>query len=173
MTLETEDKTMKLLLISDGSDRAAMLRQLMEQQGLRGEIHRMDQGRSAIAAARGTGPFKGEKPPDLVMIDFSAPNRRCLSVLSRLALGSKPCPMPVILLTSPDSEDLLRSGELDFDATRVFAPTNLLSFVRKMRQHSRRRFLRALRVMASLGPVLVRLPESLLQRNENETALTA
>ena len=171
--MQGNDKTLKLLLISDESDKAALLRQLMEQQGLCGEIRRMGQGKSAVACARGSGPYKGEGIPDLVMLDFSAPDRRCFATLKQVAVGSGHAAAPVVVLTSADTEDALATDELEFDASRVFAPISLASFVRKMRLHSRGRFLRALAVMAGLGPILVRLPASLLQTDHTTPAMIA
>ena len=101
------------------------------------------------------------------------PDRRCLATLKQVAGRSRHPVAPIVLLTSPDSEGSLGAFELDFDETRVFAPISLGSFVSKMRQHSRQRFLRALKVMAGLGPILVRLPASLLQRENEQPALIA
>ena len=171
--MRANDEQMKLLLISDGSEQAALLRQLMEQQGLRGEIRRMDQSRSAVSCARRSGPYRGEPPPDVVLLDFSHPDRRSMSVVKQIALGSGRVTAPVVLLTSEESDAALHSKELHFDETQVFAPTSLSCFIRKMQQHSRQRFLRALSVMADLGPILVRLPSALSGQNHDESALSA
>lgn len=173
MDVQAEDHRIRLLLIADGIDKAALLRQLMEQQGLQGEIRRMDQGRSAVAVARRKGPSNGNPPPDLVLLDISEPDKRNIAVLKQTALGSARLPAPVILLTSPAAEELLYSGDLEFDVSRVFAPTSLACFLQKMQQHSRRRFLRALSVMADLGPILVRLPDSFMPQDQSRTALSA
>ena len=173
MDSRRNDETMQLLLISDSSERAATLRQLMEQQGLNGEIRRLDPGRSAIACARHSGPYRGEATPDVVLLDFADPGRRNQTVVKEIALGSRRVATPVVLLTSEESEAALHSGELRFDENTVFAPTSLGCFIRKMRQHSRQRFLRALSVMAGLGPILVRLPGSFAGQDGDETALSA
>ena len=171
--MQPDDENLRLLLISNESDKAAMLRQLMERQGLRGEIRRMDLGKSAVACARHAGPYRGEVPPDVVLLDFEHADRRCVSLANQVAMDSARVSAPVVLLTSPDSEEVLRSGDLEFDESRIFAPTSLGCFVSKMQQHSRRRFLKALGVMAKLGPILVRLPASLLRHDNGESALTA
>jgi len=172
--MQSKDQTtISVLMISAESDKAALLRQLMEQQGLCGEIRRVEPGRGAITVAGRNGPCSADAAPDVVMLDFSAPDKRTVAVLQQIARDRMHLPAPVILLTSPASEELLRSGNVKFDASRVFAPTSLPSFVRKMREHSRQRFLRALSVMANLGPILVRLPASLPEQVENKAALSA
>ena len=164
---------MNLLLIADSSEKAAMLRQLMELNGLCGEIRRMHQGKSAVAYARQKGPYKDAAPPDLILLDFSEPDERCLSIATQVALGPGRAPAPVVLLTSAESEDLLRSGVLKCDGSKMFAPTNLICFIKKMKQHSRSRFLRALSVISELGPVLVRLPTSFARHPQDQPALIA
>ena len=84
--MQPDDENLRLLLISNESDKAAMLRQLMERQGLRGEIRRMDLGKSAVACARHAGPYRGETPPDLVLLDFERPDRQCVSVANQVAV---------------------------------------------------------------------------------------
>lgn len=171
--MRANDEQIKLLLISDGGEKAAMLRQLMAKQGLQGEIRRMDPGRSAVACARRSGPYRGEPAADVVLLDFSAPDRKSMSVVKQIALGSSRLDTPVVLLTSEASDAALHSNELRFDEHSVFAPTSLGCFIRKMQQHSRHRFLRALAVMADLGPILVRLPGTLARQNGDDSVLSA
>lgn len=173
MDVQANDEAMKLLLISDSSERAAMLQQLMERQGLNGVIRRLDPGRSAIACARHSGPYQGEPTNDVVLLDFARPGRRNKSVVKEIALGSRRVDTPVVLLTSQESDAALYSDELHFDETSVFAPTSLGCFIRKMQQHSRRRFLRALSIMAGLGPILVRLPGRIAGQDGDTSALSA
>jgi len=167
------DEKMNLLLISEGIERAATFRQLLDQQGLQGEIRRMDPGRSAVACARRSGSYKRESPPDMVLLDFSQPNRRSISVVKQLALSSRRGDTPLVLLTSEESDDTLQSDELQFDENSVFEPTTLDCFIGKMQQHSRHRFLRALSVMADLGPIIVRLPATLARQDGDSAALSA
>jgi hypothetical protein len=167
------DKGISLLLISNAAEKGAMLRREMERRGLNGEIRRMDPGRSAVAYARQSGPYKGSIPPDIVMIDFAEPDKRCLAMLKQVALSSVRACVPVVLLTRPETEDLLRTGNLKFDESRVFAPTTLACFVKKMREHPRGRFLRALGIMSDLGPILVRQPGSFVHQTSGEHALSA
>lgn len=168
-----DKEAMNLLLIADDSATAAMLRQVMEQSGLTGEIRRMHQGRSAVAYARRSGPYTDAKSPDLILLDFSAPDERSRAIATEIAFGAGRALAPVILLTSPDSEYLLQSDVFQRDSFRMFAPTSLFSFIKKMRQHSRNRFLRALTVMYDLGPILVRLPASFVRRPDQQPALIA
>lgn len=157
---------MSLLLISDSADKAAMLTQIMEQHGLQDEIRRMGPTQSAVACARRSGRYRRATPHDFILFDFSEPDEQSLSIVSDIAFGPNRAAAPVILLTSDTSECLLDSDNLASGGTDMFAPTSLICFLKKMRQHSRRRFLRALGVMSDLGPVLVRLPGFFLRSSD-------
>jgi hypothetical protein len=108
-----------------------------------------------------------------VLIDFAAPDAATLAVAARLGVGQSPLTTPLVLLTTEDSEAELRGGALDFDETRVFAPTELARFADKLFRQPRARVLRALSVLSGLGPILVRLPKSLAGYSGDKTALSA
>lgn len=155
----TETQSINLLLVSSSPIRASLLRTLLEQRGLCGEIHRIIPGRGAVDGICGRGKNRFEPPPDMAMLDFGEPNPACVAVAKQLALESASPRPPLILLTSEASEQLLSAGDLPFDASKIFAPTSLESFADNMLKHPRSRFLHALAVLATLGPILVRLPE--------------
>ena len=154
------------LLISDSSDNASLLIDTMEREGLAGEIHRTKPSPAAVDSAR---RFRTAPPHDFVLLDFSAPDEASLSVVSELAFGASRARVPIVLLTSIESECLLKPDSPLTAGTCMFAPTSLGSFIRKMQQHSRKRFLRALSVMSELGPVLVRLPAALKAGGDDAT----
>lgn len=164
--MPTDTGVMNLLLISDSPEKAEMLSQVMEQHELDGEIRRMRPTQSAVACARRNGRYRRTTPHDFILFDFSEPDEQCVSIVWDIAFGPHKASAPIILLTSSVSEHLLESGRLSNGGTRMFAPTGLSCFFRKMRQHSRRRFLRALSVMSDLGPVLVRLPGFFLRHGD-------
>jgi len=165
-----ESDVMNVLLISDSPEKAEMLTQIMDQHGLKGEIHRLRPTQSSIACARRSGRYRRVAPHDFILFDFSEPDEHCVSIVSDIAFGPNRASAPVILLTSNASEHLLESDRLSSGGTGMFAPTGLNCFLKKMRQHSRRRFLRALSVMSDLGPVLVRLPGFFLRRDNRMPA---
>jgi len=141
----------------------------MEREGLEGQIHRTRPSPAAVESARRCGRFRHAAPHDFVLLDFSEPDEASLAVVSELAFGASRARVPIVLLTSTDSECLLKPDSPLTAGTCMFAPTTLGSFLAKMRQHSRKRFLRALAVMSDLGPVLVRMPLSLAAGGDEAT----
>lgn len=169
----TGTETLRLLLVSGSAERGALLQQFFRQRGLRGELQRIDPGRAAIARALRTGPRRDTPPPDLVLLDFAAPDRTTLSIARQLGVGQSSLATPVVLLTSQESEAALGSGALGFDDSRVFAPTELDCFADNIARQPHDRVVRALSILSGLGPILVRLPKSLARGNGGGASLTA
>jgi len=159
--VQTESRELNVLLISDSSERAGMLRHVMEQQGITCMMRRVDPGNGACAYVRRTGLYRKTVPADLVLVDFAAPDVEKTNLLREIGFGSNRSQAPVIVLTGDRGERLLGRGE--FSDSTMFSPTELGCFLRKMGQHRQRRFVKALDVMYRLGPVLVRVPRSFVQ----------
>lgn len=167
--MSEQTKSINALLISASSDNASTLIDAMEREGLAGEIHRTRPSPAAVESARRCGRFRYAPPHDFVLLDITEPDEASLAVVSELAFGASRARVPIVLLTTTDSEFLLQPDNPLTAGTCMFAPTTLDSFISKMRQHSRKRFLRALAVMSELGPVIVRLPLALGSKLDETT----
>lgn len=156
--MRKDDRTMRILLISDSPERVESIHRLMTNHGLRAELFAVRPTRNAVALARGDGRPQPSMPHDLVLLDFAEPDERTMPHISKIAFGAKPGQPPVILLTSARSEQQLAAGPHADIASQLFEPMGLVKFVNKMREHTCSRFLHALGVIGEFGPVLVRLP---------------
>lgn len=156
--MPSKHNEMNFLLISSDTQRSGKLMQIFEEQGIHGDMRKMRASKSAIACARRLGRYRQNSRHDMVLVDFADPDEKTMAVVRDIALGSDRLECPIILLTSEESEYLLEDDGAVDSWTNMFAPTSLACFLKKMRQHSRSRFLRALNVISNVGPVLVRLP---------------
>ncbi len=168
--MPVEANTMNVLLVSDCPDKAALLAQLMEQQSLRVDMHRIRPSRSAVACARRSGPYRRVTPHDFILLDFSEPDKTCVSTVSTIAFGATRVLAPLVLLTSPESESLLYSDRFERGDSCMFSPTSLNGFLTYMRLHSVGRVLRSLSILSDLGPVLVRLPGYFMRDRDDISA---
>lgn len=162
-----------LVLIAENSARASMLRDAMARSGVDGVIRRIDPGTPAVDCARQKGPYREKPLPDLFFLDFTEPTDESISVLRAIAFGDKRAAVPVVLITSDYSQDLLDSGTVDEQSAVMFSPTSLSSFIRKMRLDKRPSFLKALRTLFQYGPILVRSPGSAVRYDSGIAALSA
>lgn len=152
---------LSLVLIADDSGCAATLRDAMETKGISGTIRRVEPGKRAVDCARQTGQFSDAQRPDLILFDFAQPDGKTSSVLTEIAFCKDKPDVPVVLLTSNKSQDLLNNGDVGDDQAIMFSPTSLSSFVSKMHHESRDTFFGALRTLYSYGPILVSMPRQL------------
>lgn len=152
------DKDINLVLIADNPGCAATLRDALEVKGINGTIRRVAPGGRAVDCARHTGTFSRTERPDLIIFDFAEPDDKTSSVLNEIAFCPNKPDVPIVLLTSAESQELLEAGDVGDDKAIMFSPTSLSSFVSKMSRGRRDSFLGALRTLYSYGPILVSMP---------------
>ncbi len=155
-----------ILVISDDRHQSGLLRQAVEQSGIECSMRRIDMTNGAYSYIRGGTPHGENTTPDLVLFDLSQADPNKLQVLKRVAFGKRRSPAPVVILTSDISEQVLDHAGVSDSRSVMFEPTELSCFLKKMQEHRRGRFKRALSVMYELGPILVRLPRSFVNRPE-------
>jgi response regulator RpfG family c-di-GMP phosphodiesterase len=172
-SVQTVDKGVNLVLIADNPDRASMLRDKMEKTGINGVIRRLAPGTPAVDCARKSGAYREKHLPDLILFDYADPNEKNTTVLRDIAFSNDRARVPVVLLTSPGSQELLDTGNIGGNKAIMFSPTSLSSFVRKMKNGKRSSFFKALNTLYQYGPILVRLPESSCRHERIPTALSA
>lgn len=171
--MNVSTKEINLVLIASDSGRASMLRDAMARCGVDGIIRRINPGEPAIDCALQQGPYRDKPLPDLFFVDFTDPCEDSIAVLNAIAFGERRAPVPVVLITSPQSQELLDNGTLVDDSAVMFSPTSLPSFMRKMKLEKRPSFFKALRTLYQYGPILVRSSVSAIRYDSGPTALSA
>lgn len=171
--MQNSNAGINLVLIAERAARASMLRNALAQCGVDGVIRRISPGASAVDCALQQGRYREKPLPDLFFFDFTTPTEESIEVLKAIAIGDRRTPVPVVLITSADSQDLLDNGTIAEDSVVMFAPTSLSSFVRKMKSEQRPSFFKALHTLYQYGPILVRPPVSALNYSGALTALSA
>lgn len=162
-----------LVLITEDSTRASMLRDAMTKSGVNGVIRRIDAGAPAVDCARQKGTYSEKPLPDLFFLDFTEPTENSISVLKAIAFGDQRTSVPVVLITSPHSQELLDSGSVAEESSVMFSPTSLSSFIRKMKIEKRPTFFKALHTLYQYGPILVRPTQSTWRYSSGPVALPA
>ncbi len=164
---------LNLVLISENPMSASMLRDAMQKSGIHGLIRRLSPGTAAVNCARQSGAYANKQLPDLILFDYSVPDEYNTEILKKVAFSQDRARVPVVLLTSPASQDLLDKGDVDEHKAVMFSPTSLASFVRKLAADNRASFFRALDTLYQYGPILVRMPIAYLGFDQHNLAMTA
>ena len=174
--MRNNETDVNLVLVTDRSECATMVRDLMRESGIEGIIRRLPLGGEAVSCGRGSGSYRRKAAPDLLLFDYSVVDDYGTDILRQLAFGSNRARVPVVLLTSPQTQDLLEAGEIDDGKAVMFSPTALKAFIAKLHIANRQRFLKALATLYQYGPILVRTPRWALPVNHRQfdhVALTA
>jgi response regulator RpfG family c-di-GMP phosphodiesterase len=153
-----QEKDINLVLIADNPGCAVTLRDALEVKGINGTIRRVAPGLRAVDCARHTGKFSDTEVPDLIIFDFAEPDDKTSAILNKIAFCEDKPDVPVVLLTSNESQELLDAGGVGDDKAIMFSPTSLSSFVGKLKNGHRDTFFGALRTLYSYGPILVSMP---------------
>lgn len=169
----SKERPLTIVLIADDTYRTALLRRAIRDAGVACTIHRVPLTTGAPAFLRQKLPDGSTTTPDLVLCDFADIESGVCRTVRAVAFGSQRSDVPVILLTSRASEDVLDSGELDEGQATMFSARPLEFIVRKLAGDDCEAFLRALRTLYRYGPVLARQPDTFLDRCDDGTELSA
>lgn len=167
------DNDLNLVLVADRPGRSQLLCEQLQHAGVNGVIRRMPYGGDAIACAKRNGNYRWRPAPDLVIFDYSHADEYSTDILRQLAFGEDKAKVPVVILTSPNSQAELDDGKVDGGDAVMFSPTALEAFIKKMRSDNRSRFFKALKTLYQYGPILVRTPRWVLEQDLQELALSA
>ena len=117
---------MRILIVEDDSDIAALIAHYLEKAGFGSEI--VPDGGRALMAAR-------ESPADLVILDLMLPGMNGLDVCKALRADTRTAALPIIMLTArgEESERILGldSGADDY-IVKPFSPNELMARVRAL-----------------------------------------
>lgn len=150
------DRTVNTVFISDNRERFGLIRALMSEHALDNTLEQLPARGRVAERVRRMCVDPSERRPDLVMVDFTEPSAGGTDLLSDLALGKSRLRVPVVILTSKETEDMLQSGSLDDGEAVMFAPGELRTFVKKLSDRRRKRYLWSLAVLYQYGPILLR-----------------
>ena len=170
--MSQQNNGIRLAIIGDDVKRLALLRQEIGRYDAFCEIQTLDAAQAALMkqAISGQGAVD---TADVVLVDFAGPETARLSFVQALAFGRKRADTPVVIMTSEESESLLRSSADKRNKPTMFSPTPFSAFMTGLLQKKRNRFLKALDTIYQFGPILVRLPSSAIPNVTERTAVSA
>ncbi len=123
----------EILLIEDNPADIRLTQEAFREARLHNTIHVVQDGVSAMAFIRQTAPFQHAPRPDLILLDLNLPKKDGREVLKELKTDSHTRTIPVVVLTtSEDEEDVLRSYDLHANAYLV-KPIDVLRFISMIR----------------------------------------
>ncbi len=100
----------RILLIEDSPDDERILRRAMRNTRLLEKIHVVDDGEQAMAFLRRVGEHGSAPLPDLILLDLNLPGKEGWEVLEEIKQAETLRAIPVVVLTTSDSEADIRKA---------------------------------------------------------------
>jgi CheY-like chemotaxis protein len=123
-----------LLLVEDDPGDAMMTREALNDAKVVHQLHVVDNGEAAIAFLRQEGEYAEAPRPDLIFLDLNLPRVDGREVLAFVKGDDSLRRIPLVILTTSDSEDdIARSYDLHANAY-VTKPVDFDSFMNAVRQ---------------------------------------
>jgi len=111
------DKPVEILLAEDNPGDVMLTRKALEQGKLANNLHVTTDGVDALEFLRQEGEYEDAPRPDLILLDLNMPRKDGQEVLEELRADDELRRIPVVVLTSSESEeDIVRSYELNANA---------------------------------------------------------
>jgi len=119
----------EILLIEDNPGDIRLTQEAFRAARLHNTIHVVQDGATAMAFVRQTAPYQQAPRPDLILLDLNLPKKDGREVLKEIKVDPHTRTIPVVVLTtSDDEEDVLRSYDLHANAYLV-KPIDVLQFI--------------------------------------------
>ena len=129
-TLPPVNAPIELLLVEDSPGDADLAREALEGAKVRNRLHVVRDGEQAMAFLRRLGPYADAPRPGLVLLDLNLPRMDGREVLAQIKRDEDLRRIPVVILTtSRDEEDVLRSYDLHANCY-ITKPIDLGQFLR-------------------------------------------
>lgn len=111
------DNPVEILLAEDNPGDVVLTKKALEQGKLANNLHVVEDGVEVMAYLRQEGEFTDAVRPDLILLDLNMPRKDGKEVLEELDADDEFSRIPVVVLTSSESEeDIARSYELSANA---------------------------------------------------------
>ena len=150
-----QDRNLKIVLVSDQSIRVARLKNELAGAGVSARLVLKPPNHSTAALLRRIGASKS-KPNCLVLVDFTEDSVLSRRMLKNIAFGERRCRAVVGVLTAPETEELLESGEIDGGEATMFSPTEIGVLAKKLAGRACQEVLHSMSVLNQYGPILIR-----------------
>ena len=115
--MSAPDKTVEILLAEDNPGDVMLTKKALKRGKLANNLHVVTDGVETLQFLRQKGEYADEPRPDLVLLDLNMPRKDGQEVLEELQDDPDLRRIPVVVLTSSESEeDIARSYELNANA---------------------------------------------------------
>ena len=124
-----------VLLVEDNPDHVELIRRGIAEHGEPSHLKAVQDGQAALEYLENLGPPErtaGNPRPDLILLDLRLPKRDGLEVLERIKSDQRTRSIPVVILTTSDSETDISSAYQTHANSYLVKPLSFDLFTRLM-----------------------------------------
>lgn len=134
MPRSSTGRPIEVLLVEDNPADVRLTREALKEGKVRNNLHVVEDGMAALDFLNRRGPHTGAPLPDLILLDLNLPKKDGREVLAEIKADEKLRLIPVVVLTTSESEeDILKSYRLHANCY-VTKPVGLEQFIQVVRQ---------------------------------------
>jgi two-component system, chemotaxis family, response regulator Rcp1 len=123
----------KVLLVEDSRADARLIQEVFSDEKISVNVNVVRDGEQALCYLRKQGEYENSSRPDLILLDLNMPKKDGREVLAEIKTDPVLGSIPVVILTTPRSEeDILKSYKLQASCF-VTKPIDLEQFVEIIR----------------------------------------
>lgn len=127
--MTAKSKPIDILLVEDNPGDVRLTQETLREAKVHNTLHVVTDGAEALAFLRRTGQYVNEAPPNLILLDLNLPKKNGVEVLAEIKADENLRRIPVVILTSSQSEqDIVRSYNLYANAY-VVKPVDFEQFI--------------------------------------------
>lgn len=127
-------RAIEVLLVEDNPADIRLTREALKEGKVRNNLHVVGDGAAALDFLYQRGPYAEAPVPDLILLDLNLPKKDGREVLAEIKADEKLRLIPVVVLTTSESEeDVLKSYLLHANCY-VTKPVGLEQFIQVVRQ---------------------------------------
>ena len=130
---DTRQNIIEILLVEDNEPDVLLTLEAFEEASVPNRLHVARDGVEALQFLRREGPHKDAPRPDVILMDINMPRKNGLEVLDELKADPGLACIPVVMLTTSQAEDDVRSSYQRHASGYVVKPVGFENFLSAMK----------------------------------------
>jgi len=156
--MKDQEHRINILLIQNQAKTLSTVQHSLESNQTRCRLQMIGICSATLAYMRREEPYCDTPIPDLVLFDVSDASATSVSVVKAIKADKQLQSLPMVLLTSEDSEEEVVKLVSKRGNENAFSPVDLDSFIKALNSFKPDRFMHAVSLLENFGFVLVRMP---------------
>ncbi len=124
-----DQKTARILLVEDSRAHAKLVMMALSENKIPNVVKHFENGERALNFIEN---MKDEDKPDLILLDLKLPGMNGIEIMKRIKANSRAFDIPIIILTTSESEKDIRSANMNYANAYIVKPVDYEAFTEMM-----------------------------------------